>query len=248
MARPRNPETNAAPTQNRISIPLTPDGTIQWDSIRGSTKERLLAVIDRDTDVNPDQWGELAAGSETTTAEDVAGMPAITEANVREGLDLLSKANGLAMRMACASFVKHPVLRDRNGKPVPLVLDLDIVTGAFTLTAEQHAELDPRALRLAQKNAPEWLKKNLDLYMLVGMYLKFTADNASKAMVAQVQRDVQKAVAAQQAATVKPVDSDVRTTPSVPQPVNGHAQPGNTFEGAPLEPGETGAIEPEEQP
>lgn len=249
-------DERTSPGTNRLSIPLSPEGGIDWAGMRGSTKQRLLTLAGDDPtileSIGMAGWVKAPEGA----GED--GFPGVTEANVAEALDIVSKANALLFRVGCARFVKHPLKRTPQGGPVPFVLDPDVLMQAFTLTKEQHAELDPRATRLAQKNTPEWLKKNLDLYMLIGMYLKYTADNAQTAMKLQLQRDYTESLKRQAnaAATAQPVDTDARTVHTVssePAPSNGRAQhvPGNAQPGAgfapdaeSFEPGSDSAIAP----
>jgi hypothetical protein len=244
---------------NRLSVPLTPDGGIDWDGMRPSTRARLLSMTGEDaTILESIGMAGWVRGNPDAPDGDGGAFPAITEENIRAAIDLLSQSNALIFRMGAARWIKHPLKRTLDGKPVPFVMDMDILTRAFTMTDAQHKELDPRALRLAKKytsELPDWIKKNLDVYMLAAMYLKYTADNAKTAMGLQIQRDIANAVKAQGhvAATARPVDSDART-PS-PAPGNGHAahdagmdnaQPGATFSPGPesFEPGSDAAIAP----
>ena len=218
---PRNPaaEGDATPreqTPRLPSVPLTADGSaIDWQRVRPSSKQKLLEVVARDPVFRP----------ETRSEEVPDAFGGITEDNVAAGLDLIQTANALVFRIAAAKFVKHPILRDKDNRPLPLILDQDLLDRSFRLTAEQHAELDPRATRLAQKYAqdlPPWLKKNLDLYLLVSMFLSYTARNAKLVLEAQIKRDLaraQQAFAHAKAATVGPkADSDAA-------PSNGKTQP-----------------------
>jgi hypothetical protein len=246
MARMKK-ETEESPTRvNRISIPLNGAGGIDWDGMRGSTRSRLL---DMTPDI-ADRW-QQETGVISNDGDGGAVSVGLTEANVHECLDLISRANGLLFRIGVARFVKHPLKVFPDGSHPPLVLDPDIVDQTFRLTDAQHKELDPRAYRIAQKklgDMPEWIKKNFDLYVLGLMFLKYTADNAQTAIKAQLTRDVQTAIQ-NQAAPQTPPPGD-----AIPrQPINGHAvsgmagveppsnaQPGSSFDAEPeesLEPG-----------
>jgi hypothetical protein len=237
--------TESVGSNDRLTVPLTTSGEIDWTSMRDSTRARLLAIASDDQEilteigmggwVKPGEGGE--GGSGEVTGEDI--LPEITEANIHEAIDLLSQTNALVFKMAAARFIKHPILRDQQGRSVPLLMDQDILSAAFTLDEAQHKELDPRATRLAKKNTPEWLKKNLDLYLFAGMFLKFTTDNCKEAMKLQVQRDIKKAQAAQIRASVKPIPVETDA------PTNSHpqAQPGSSYEGVPLQPGNTSIME-----
>jgi len=206
-------QENAPATAGRLSIPLTESGLLDLDHTRASTLEKLDYILRNDPHIKE----ALADGTE---APDLFG--GITTENVAAGLDAVNTVNGLVFRVLAAKFIKHPLLRDKDGKPLPLVLDPAILDRAFRLTDEQHAEFDPRATRLAQKysgNLPEWLKKNLDLYMFAAMFLSYTASNAKAVLEAQIKRDLglaQDAFSRAKAAAVKNPQPD-----SDAQPVNG---------------------------
>ena len=202
----------------RLSIPINDDGFIDMEHMRPSTAQALIDLIKTDPTIR-DTYKEVNGPADVA---DVFG--GITEANVAKGLDLVCSVNALVFRVAAKRFVKHPLLKDAaSGKPLPLVIDQDVLDRAFALTSEQHAELDPRAARLAEKYSsamPEWLKKNIDLYMFCSMFLAYTAQNAKAALETQVKRDLGRAQAAfaqQRAAQVKNPQPD-----SDAQPVNGH--------------------------
>jgi hypothetical protein len=191
--------------------------------MRGTTKQRLHALVDEHIAEIYSQAGHPIPGvgdDPDATEPDLFG--GITLENIRSMLDVLGQANVIAVRMVGPRFLRHPFKRDaKTGRPVPLIIDHDILAACFTLTEKQHAELDPRALRIAQKYShkmPDWLKRHLDLYMLCGMYIKYTGENALTAMKTQIKRDI---AVAQQATTKqpksRPIDSDQVTTQ--PEPV-----------------------------
>src|ERR1700684_2195988 len=147
-----------AETAKRLSIPLTDEGFIDTDSMRASTAKKSDHLIKNDPAIRS-AFNDLHGTAEPSLAE------GLTQANVAAGLDILQSTNALVFRIAAARFIKNPVLKDAKGAPLPLVIDEDVLTAAFTLPPAQHAELDPRAHRLAMKYAgdmPEWLKKHLD--------------------------------------------------------------------------------------
>jgi hypothetical protein len=210
------PDTGAA----RLSIPLTPDGRIDLGRMRPSTAQKLVDLIRTDPTVR--ETLDEGKAQEDTTVDLFGG---ITEENVSKGLDLLQAANALFFRIGAAKWIKHPLLKDAKGNPVPLILDEKILSQAFALTPEQHKELDPRATRLAEKYSgklPDWLKENLDLYMFCSMFLTYTAQNAKLAIETQVKMDYARAhkqmMDQQQTARNPQSDSDVR------RPANGEAR------------------------
>jgi hypothetical protein len=214
MARPRNDDESGRTRSNRITLPLTADGSgIDFDSMRGTTKERLCDLMEANARDIYTQAGRPVPGDADPGEPGLDPFGGITLENIRGVLDIMGQANAMAVRLAGPRFLKHPFKRDKTtGKPLPLVIDPDILAQCFTLTDAQHAELDPRALRIAQKysgHLPEWLKRHLDVYMLCGMYIKYTGENALLAMQTQIKRDVAVAQQSQRRqAKPQPGDSD----------------------------------------
>jgi hypothetical protein len=221
-AMPKTSQDADAGKATRLSLPLDSDGFIDLSSMRTSSLEKLDNIIANDPNVR--QRLDELSGKTDPDAADVFG--GITQENVSKGLDMIQAINAGVLRIAAAKLVKHPLLRDQHGKPVPFVFDQDVLDKTFAFTPEQHKELDPRATRLAEKYSgkmPEWLKQNLDLYLFCSMFLAYTAQNAKAVMELQIKRDVARIrdeytrSAAAQPKNPQP-DSDVVRT----QPVNGH--------------------------
>jgi hypothetical protein len=220
MAKAQNDEAGRTA---RLSLPLTADGLVDWEHVRDSTAEKFLNIIKTDPEVRSAYMG--AAGE--SPASDTPIFEEITEESVSKGLDTIQAANATIFRILAARFIKHPLLKDGNtGKPLPLVLDQQTLDSTFKFTEKQHAELDPRATRLAKKYStelPDWLKKNLDLYMFASMFLAYTAENAKNAMGVQISRDLKRAQMqfaqrqANQPKNPRP-DSDVSEVPPPPAP------------------------------
>jgi hypothetical protein len=207
----------------KLTLPLVEDGSgIDWERVRPSNKNKFTSLIAND----PVARAVLVpVGVDGKPEVDTFG--GITEANVRVALDIVSQAESLVFGIAFAKIKKHPFKKlPSTNTPAPFLIEPDILTAAFTLTEEQHTEIDPRALRIAQKygkGMPDWLQKNLDVYMLIGMYLKFTAANAANAIKSQILRDV--AVAQEvlrKRAQVAPA-SPVETDKPKPEATNGKA-------------------------
>jgi hypothetical protein len=214
----RDQETETAGRVARLSLPLTDDGQVDWDRVRTSTKEKFLDVLRTDPEVRASYNEVHGIDADAPSLGD-----GLTEENVAAGLDIIANVNALVFRVAAARFVKHPLLRDQHGKPVPLVIDQDVLDAAFGLTPKQHAELDPRAKRLADKysrDLPEWVKKNMDLYMFVSMFLGYTAQNAKTARQAQIKRDLHRAQTAFHTAKANQPQNPKPDTDA--QPTNGH--------------------------
>lgn len=230
----RKPSDDAMPSRGRISLPLTPDGSgFDFGQMRPSSKQKLYDLVSADI------RSIYVEAGQPDPAEPEPGEPGpdlfggLTLENVRTGLDILAQVNVLAFKMVAPRFIKHPFKRDRaTGKPVPLVIDPDILAASFALTEKQHAELDPRALNLARKYShkmPVWMREHMDAVMLVTMYVRYTGENAMRAMQVQIQRDLHTAKAAtERQARPKPVDTD-RVQPHDPDAVRlGDDEPMNT--------------------
>lgn len=207
-------------TTKRVSIPLTDAGLVDWDHVRESTAQTLLNIAQNDPEM-----AKFIGGEKDEDGPNLA--EGLTQQNVSSFIDLVQSANALVFRIAAAKFIKNPILRDANNKPLPLVLDPDLLTRTFSFTPEQHAELDPRATRLAQKYSskmPSWLKENLDLYMFASMFLTYTAQNAKACIEMQVKRDLGRAREAFAQAQVNIPKNPKPDTDA--QPVNGHDRDG----------------------
>jgi hypothetical protein len=232
------------PTEaSRIVLPLTSDGKINWDKVRSSQREQFLSVVNDDI-ITLEHIGMSHDSSGSDNEEEGNEGLKLTTENVGALIDTFNKANTIVFRMVAPLVIPHPIKSRMARKRVPLVIDTDIALSAFTLSEEQHKELDPRALRLAKKYMPEAAKKHLDVYMLLMMYLKYTGENCVSAITKQVNRDIEK-MKAEVVQQTAPLNQSPAPPPPPPvQPINGHdvskQQPGSTNddeEGESLEPG-----------
>ena len=193
----------------RLSLPLNEDGTIDWESVRPSNKERFAEIVSNDA-VALEAIG-LAAGGEGEEGEGENPLSGITETNIGTALDIICQANALAFKVIAEKTQKHPFLVDAvTRKPMPLIIDQDILQKSFTLTEEQHKELDPRVLLEVERHShqmPEWVKKNLNIIMLFGMFFKYQLVNGLTAIQVQKLRDAERLKTAR-AKTQQPIDSD----------------------------------------
>jgi len=209
-------------TRKQIALPLTEDSSgIHWDGLRESTRKKLGELIGND----PAAMQRMGLATTGATEEQPQLDLDITQENVGAALDAVNTLTSLGFAWAFPKVTKHPFKKLPTGKPAPFQIDPDLLRSAFTLTEEQHKELDPRALRIAKKHSeklPEWLKKNFDLYALLVMFLKASAENGQNAIKMQFNRDflIAQRFAAQRAAGATPTDTDVPSAPP-PQPTNG---------------------------
>jgi len=238
------PEEADSSRAKRLVIQLGPNDAIDWESLRDSQKEQLLSIVNNDVTIL--EHIGMAHESAEIDAETGEPLAEITLANVATGLDIISQANALLFRMIAPMLLPaNPYRSIAAGKKMPMELDKDIVLATFRFTKAQHEEMDPRALRLAKQYLPEAAKKNLDLWILSGMFLKFTADNAQNAIRMQLARDQERLKQGVSAAPSAPLpERDNKVKPVIPP--NGHdtsqAQPGSTVQdedggGESLEPG-----------
>lgn len=202
---------------NRLVINLTPDNQIDWSAVRGSTEEQLLHIVNNDVKIL-EHIGMSHESGENNEGGDSDFEGDITAANVAAFLDGLTKTNAMAVSMLIPKFMSHPFFRTRDGKKVPFQIDRALALQKFSLTEAQHAELDPRAERLAKKYMPAVAKKHLDVIMLASMYFTYMTQNLQATISAQLQADMKQAVSGPSAAPPQaPIESDAR------QPTNGHA-------------------------
>jgi hypothetical protein len=237
MARSKKVDSESEPTErsasNRLVINLTPDNEVDWDALRGSQKQDLLNLVNNDVTILEHIGMSHDSVGDTETGEG-EGAPDISLANVKAFLEGLTKTNAMALTMVVPMFMPHPIKSRMAGRKVPFKIDKDLALQCFTLTKEQHDELDPRAQRLAKKYLPAAARKHLDIWMLGSMYLAYMVENTQTLIQKQLQRDIAAIAQVQSVAPPqKPIDSDA---------ANGHAkqespsqEPGSTIES--LEPG-----------
>lgn len=217
--KPTNPDDDRS-LANRLVIPLNQDNSIDWESTRESMKNQLLSIVNNDVTIL-----EHIGMSHESGENDLEGMSGsdlegeITTANVAAFLDGLTKTNALFVSMIIPRVLAHPIKSRMEGKRVPLNIDKDIALANFSLTPEQHKELDPRAERLARKYMPASARKHLDVIMLGSMYLNYMTLNIKNTIEAQLKKDLKEIMqgGTSTAPPQAPIDTDK------PSPVNGHA-------------------------
>lgn len=211
---------NDAEGSQRISLPLDAEGGIDWENVRGSARKAFLNAVENDV-TTLEHIGMAHTGTAVDPAADGEGLDLeITQQDVHNALDEIFAAESAIFRVFAAKFIKHPLMRDRDGKPVPMIIEPDIADRSFKLTEKDHKALDARVTRQVKRiPVPEWMKKNLDLWM-IGIYLgKATLTNVQTAMKDQIKRDLQRAMEhqAQQAAKHNPrPDTDARPQQQAP--------------------------------
>jgi hypothetical protein len=206
--------------QQRITLPLSPDGTaVDWEHVRPTVAEKFEGLLRTDPNIKKAYQEENQILPPGELPEELA----ITEANVAKLLDGITAINASLFQLITAKWIKHPLgWKDVNGKNVPFVIEPDILAG-MKLTKEQHAELDSRGVKIAKRfedRMPEWLKRNFDIYMFASMFISYTAENMKACMVGQVTRDLARARQSfvdKKMAETRPGDSDRVQVP----PTNG---------------------------
>lgn len=218
MAKRKTEEVDGEITRGaRLIIPLTGDNEVDWSAVRPAAKEQLLNIANNDvTILEHIGMAHESGNNDDGESSDFEGD--ITQANVKMLLDSLTKANAIVAAMIIPRFVSHPFKRRADGKRVPFTIDRNIALSNFALTESQHAELDPRAERLAKKYMPAAARKHLDVIMLASMYMHYMEQNLEATVKAQVKYDIANVQSAPQVAPPQaPIESDVSVKP------NGHA-------------------------
>ncbi len=172
-----------APSPDRGSYPLTPDGLIDWSTLKGKNKERLLAALKNDPEV------ARLAGREVSKEE----IFAFTEKDAQEILEFLSEGN---------AFAVHFVFKKKG-----LAIDPDILGQAFQVPAD--SRLTERGARLMNRYSNEFVRKHADLFMFFSGYMKMVKAQAQAAVIMQLQRNASRTVEAQPQAA-KPNGAEAR--------------------------------------
>ena len=180
-------ETEKTAPRRLPPLPLLESGAVDWDHVRPTTAQKFLDVLRNDPKVR-EEYNEMNGLGE----DEIDPFGGISQENIRTAIDGIAKANAAIFQFIAAKWIKHPLgLQDSNGRPLTLVID-HASLAKMQFTPEQHAEMDPRGVKIAQKYAgkmPEWLKKHFDLYMLAAMFLSYSAENAKSVIGSQIQKD-----------------------------------------------------------
>jgi hypothetical protein len=170
-----------APVSNkkRLSLPITEDNRIDWDTLRTKTQNEIKDVLRSDPRIRE------VVGFSVRQSDDSM----ISEENVRVFLGNLNRFNG----WVCGQVIK----RQTKGA---LIIDPDILAQAYSFTSEQYSELCPRGARIANKWAPDWSKKYQDEFFFCLMYLGYVGEQMKTAVQLQMLRNDSEQKAAQAAA------------------------------------------------
>jgi hypothetical protein len=148
--------------KSKLSLKLDSEGKILWDEVSESQKEQFAATVANDaTALEMIGLASPADGGDGI----IAGDPTeITNENIKMVLDSLQWVQSIV-------FTKM------------LKIDSDIAKQVCVFTEEQHTELDPRGARIANKRAPEFVKKFQDEIFFCGMlafYMSMQLQNAKE--------------------------------------------------------------------
>lgn len=135
----------------RMSFKTDENGSILWDAMSESQKETFKNTVINDPTVLEAIAGG-GAGEEYPATESflIPSIPEISSDNVRAALDSL---------MWVEKFVFKKVFK----------FEQDICERVCKFSEDQHKELDERGARIANKHAPEFLKKYQDEILFLGM-------------------------------------------------------------------------------
>lgn len=226
------PRLKAGESQATITLPVMDDGSVDWSSVRDSTKEKFKGILSNDPtalEMVADVLGDI--DTDDSGSED--GTPTLTEANIGSVIDKINMGCAFGLAILANKFKKHPALRDAQGQPIKMAISPEVIL-SLKLTEAQHKELDPRAFKIGQKymeKLPESVKKNFDGWMLAIMFLEYQAQNFNKMITIQTQKDLAAVLAAQaKQGRAIPPDSDKANGKATSAPSGPH-------EGESLEPG-----------
>lgn len=168
------PTETEAEKVERISIPLTPNGTIAFDSIRQSTREKLKNILS-----NPDTAKNL--GLSESQAAAVAKVEVFDEQWCGAIFDTIGRIESFAAQR----MYKFPP---------------EIADKAFSYSALEKEKLSGPMARVINKYAPTWFEQYKDEVALAMLFVTITAVKFQMAktmmeMQAKVTKDVSPAPA-----------------------------------------------------
>lgn len=168
----------------RMSFKTDENGSILWDAMSESQKETFKNTVINDPTVLEAIAGG-GTGEENPAAESflIPSIPEISADNVRAALDALM----WIQRMVFNKFFKF---------------DSDISQKVCQFNSDQHKELDERGARIANKHAPEFLKKYQDEILFFGMLAFYMSLQLQSANNIQEERNKAKRVEAESKARI----------------------------------------------
>lgn len=155
----------------RISLKLKDDGTVDWDSHRGDTRERIVKAFSND----PETLRMIGLSSPLLPAGQ-----GVTDENARAALRLLATANGMLIPVVTKMFFK-------------MKIEPKVATQAFQFTDSQLDEMSPRAARIANKYSSAAMLKYQDEIALLGMFGLYLSEQVKTAIEMQVTLNMQRA-------------------------------------------------------
>lgn len=186
--------SQSTPSQSRpkrVSFKTDENGSILWDSMSDSQKEQLKNTVIND----PTVLEAIAGGGSDTSVEGgesflLPSIPEVSADNVKAALDALM----WIQRMVFNKFFKF---------------DSDISQKVCQFNSDQHKELDERGARIANKHAPEFLKKYQDEILFFGMLAFYMSLQLQSANNIQEERNKAKRVEAESKARIITPRKDV---------------------------------------
>jgi hypothetical protein len=171
------PRGEAVSGGSRASFGLKEDGTIDWDSLKGKNRDKVVAALRNDPQV------AKLSGRDTPAGEVFQFQPS----DARAALNMLTEANQFAV-----SFVFK-----KKGLPI----DGDILAQSFTFPVETEKELCDRGAKLLNRYSSDWMRKHADLVIFFAVYIDCVKTQAITAATLQFQRNAHKQ---QRATAVEP--------------------------------------------
>lgn len=156
------------PVTDRASFPVTPDGKIDWNVLKGKNKERVLVALRNDPEV------ARLAGKDVAEEE----IFSFTEQDAREVLEFLSEGN---------AFAVHFVFKKKGFQ-----IDPDILGQAFQVPSDNR--LTKRGAILMNRYSNAFIRQHADLFMFFSGYMKMVKAQAQAAVIAQLTRNASQTV------------------------------------------------------
>jgi len=176
----------------RISLKLKDDGTVDWDSHRGDTRERIVKAFANDAET----LRMIGLSSPLLPAGQ-----GVTDENARAILKGLATVDAMLFGFVSSTFFKFHI-------------EPKVSAQCFQFTDAQLDEMAPRAARLANKYSSAAMLKYQDEIALAGMFGLYVSEQIKTAIVLQSMLNVRRA---KDAETIQPPPEGMPGSP-----VNGH--------------------------
>jgi hypothetical protein len=154
----------------RISIKLKEDGAVDWDSMRGETREKVVSAFANDPEAL------RLIGLKSTILPTGQG---ITEENAKAALQALASVDRMLVPLVLRVTLK-------------VKIEPQVAAQCFAFNEDQLKEMSPRAARLANKYSSAAILKYQDEIALLGMFGLYLSEQVKSAIVMQTMINMQR--------------------------------------------------------